>query len=97
MSPGEPLGVVARCKAGLGNPLVPKDLEEATEPQGIHRGGSVGVMLGRHGEWWVSGEERREPEGVLLDWRGNSGPGEDKTWRGAEGGVSFPPPPPSEY
>ena len=57
VGPIQPFGGLGSVEAGLGGPLVTKDVEKAKVPQGVHGGGRVGLMLGvGHGCWGAEGK-----------------------------------------
>ena len=61
-------------EAGLGGPLVTKDVEKAKVPQGVHGGGRVGLMLRvGHGCWGAEGAGEGEYKGSSWELMGAEG------------------------
>ena len=74
MGPIQPFGGLGSVEAGLGGPLVTKDVEKAKVPQGVHGGGRVGLMLGvGHGCWGAEGVGEGEYKGSSWELMGAEG------------------------
>ena len=74
MGPIQPFGGLGSVEAGLGGPLVTKDVEKAKVPQGVHGGGRVGLMLRvGHGCWGAEGAGEGEYKGSSWELMGAEG------------------------
>ena len=74
VGPIQPFGGLGSVEAGLGGPLVTKDVEKAKVPQGVHGGGRVGLMLGvGHGCWGAEGAGEGEYKGSSWELMGAEG------------------------